>query len=94
MAHVRWAGDVGATLRDAAAIDLRDDEALLVSDSDGRVMGADPGGVLGLDADAMADPDLPCPPPTRPITGHAALTLVSSLASGGAASWVLLESAA
>lgn len=46
------------------------------------------------DADAMADPDLPCPPPTRPITGHAALTLVSSLASGGAASWVLLESAA
>ena len=53
MAHVRWAGDAGATLRDAAAVDLRDDEALLVSDRDGRVMGADPGGVLGLDADSI-----------------------------------------
>lgn len=53
MAHVRWAGTAGESLRDAAAVDLRDDEAILVSDRDGRLVGADPGGVLGLDADAL-----------------------------------------
>lgn len=44
--------------------------------------------------DAVADAALPLMPPAVPLTGPAALTLVSSLASGGAASWVLLESAA
>lgn len=46
------------------------------------------------DGDGAADPALPVTPPTQPLHGPAALTLVTSLASGGAASWVLLESAA
>lgn len=43
---------------------------------------------------AVADPALPVAPPARPISGPAALTLVTSLAAGGCASWVLLESVA
>lgn len=53
MAHVRWAGAAGASLRDAAVVDLRDDEALLVSDRDGRLVGTDPGGVLGVDPESI-----------------------------------------
>lgn len=44
--------------------------------------------------DVVPDPALPFAPPSSRLTGPAALTLVTSLASGGGASWVLLESAA
>jgi 3-oxoacyl-[acyl-carrier-protein] synthase II len=44
--------------------------------------------------DAVPDAALPLTPPIHPLHGPASLTLVTSLACGGAASWVLLESAA
>lgn len=45
-------------------------------------------------ADAVVDTALPFSPPAARLVGPAALTLVTSLASGGAASWILLEAAA
>lgn len=45
-------------------------------------------------ADAVPDAALTLSPPTHPLSGPASLTLVTSLASGGAASWLLLESVA